>query len=259
MQSADREYWEERARRHGTAACGCLNPIEYRYEERLRWDAFQRLVRPRPGWDVLDIGCGVGTWSRRIAELGSRVVGADFSAEMIKMAAPAPGVEFKVGSAQDLDLPGGKFDLVLSVTVLQHITAEGELERALANIHRMLKDGGRFFLLEYSPKRLTDQQARASHMRYRTRDEWIEECKLAGLELVRVTGVRYIGHRVLGAGVARWRRWRRRDPAEAESAVLTGPEVALNGIATSIDLIAARVPGTNSVSDLHAFLFVRRT
>ncbi len=257
-QSADRDYWEERARRHGTAACGCLNPIEYRYEERLRWDALQRLVKPRAGWDVLDIGCGVGTWSRRLAAQGARVVGADFSAEMIKMATPAKGVEFMVGSAQDLDLPDGRFDLVLSVTVLQHITTEGELPRALANIHRMLKPGGRFFLLEYSPNRPPAQDPRASHMRYRARDEWIAVCRDAGFELVRVTGARYVGHRVLGGGVARWRRWRGMRGAEAENATLTGPEKALEGVATALDLIAARIPGMNSFSDLHAFLFVRK-
>jgi SAM-dependent methyltransferase len=259
-QSADREYWEERARRHGTAACGCLNPIEYRYEERLRWDAFQRLVDLQPGWDVLDIGCGVGTWSRRIAGQGAHVVGADFSAEMIKMATPAQGVEFVVGSAQDLDLPSGKFDLVLSVTVLQHITSDPELQLALANIRRMLKVGGRLFVLEYSPNQPPAEVARPSHMRYRTCDEWIEVCGQAGFDLARVTGVRYIGHRVLGGGVARWRRWRgRRDPAEAENPILTGPEKALQGLATTIDLIAARVPGTSSISDLHAFLFVGRS
>jgi ubiquinone/menaquinone biosynthesis C-methylase UbiE len=257
--SADRDYWEERARRHGTAACGCLNPIEYRYEERLRWDAFQRLVRPQPGWNVLDIGCGVGTWSRRIAGLGANVVGADFSAAMIKMATPTKGVEFMVGSAQDLDLPDGRFDLVLSVTVLQHITADDELRRALANIRRMLKGGGRFFVIEYSPYRLNDQQARASHMRYRTRDEWISVFTVSGFDMVKVTGVRYVGHRVLGGGVARLRRLRRRpDAAGIEDPTLAGPEKALSLLGTGFDLIAARIPGMNSISDLHAFLFVRK-
>jgi len=257
-QSADREYWDERARKHGAAACGCLNPIEYRYEERLRWDAFRRLVTPRTGWRVLDIGCGTGTWSRRIAAMGAHVVGADFSAEMIRMATPAKGVEFMVGSAQDLDLPDGEFDLVLSVTVLQHITADGELRRALANIRRMLKPAGRLFVIEYSPRRLTDQQARASHMRYRTRDEWTSVLTGADFDLVKVRGVRYIGHRLLGGGIARWRRLRgRRDAAALEDPNLAGPEKALNVASTTIDLISARVPGTRSISDLHAFLLAR--
>jgi len=258
-QSADREYWDDRARKHGRAACGCLNPIEYAYEEPLRWDAFRRLVRLQPGWHVLDIGCGVGTWSRRIADHGTLVVGADFSAEMIMMATPASGVEFMVGSAQDLDLPDGSIDLALSVTVLQHITSDGELQHALANIHRMIKPGGLFFVIEYSPRRVTDQQARATHMRYRTRSEWIGVFKASGFDLVKLTGVRYLGHRVLGGGVARWRRLRgRRGSASISDPVLAGPEKAFKVVGTAIDRIAARVPGTNSISDLHAFLFARK-
>jgi ubiquinone/menaquinone biosynthesis C-methylase UbiE len=254
-QSADREYWEDRARRHGAAACGCLDPIEYRYEERLRWGAFRRMVHPRSDWQVLDIGCGTGSWSRRVAALGPHVVGADFSPEMIRMAEPAQGVEFIVGSAQDLDLRNDTFDLVLSVTVLQHITSDVELQRALGNIRRMLKPGGRFFLLEYSPERATAGSQRVSHMRYRTRTEWTGACVDAGFDLVALRGVRFIGHRILGSGVARWRRLRgRRDD---DRAALSGPEEALKAISSSIDLAASRIPGSSSLSDLHAFLFVR--
>jgi SAM-dependent methyltransferase len=256
LSAGDREYWEERARRHGAAACGCLNPVEYRYEERLRWDAFRRLVKLQRGWEVLDVGCGTGTWSRRIAAMGATVVGADFSSEMVRMATPAPGVEFMVGSAQDLALADGRFDLVVSVTVLQHITSDPELERALANLHRMLKPGARFFLLEYSPVGARAQPAGAGHMRYRTVDDWTMLCGRAGFELAKLTGVRFIGHRVLGGGVARWRRLRRRAPENPE---LDLAETALRGMAGTIDLISARIPGTSSIADLHAFLFMRMT
>lgn len=259
MTVADREYWEDRARRHGEAACGCLNPIEYHYEERLRWDAFRRLVTPRADWEVLDVGCGTGIWSRRIAAMGPRVVGADFSSEIIKLAKPAEHVEFVVSSAQDLDLAGGRFDLVLSVTVLQHITDAAELDRALTNLRRMLKPGGLLFLLEYSPNRPKPLPAGAGHMRYRTRAEWISLCVAAGFELVKMTGVRFVGHRLLGGGLSRWRRLSGHgDPAGAASADLTGGERVLKEIATAIDLISARVPGNASRSDLHAFVFRRK-
>jgi ubiquinone/menaquinone biosynthesis C-methylase UbiE len=256
--SGDREYWEERARRYGRAACGCLDPIEYEYEERLRWDAFRRLVPLHASWRVLDIGCGVGTWSRRIAAFGCRVTGADFSAEMIRMATPAERVEFIVGSAQDLALPDRSFDLALSVTVLQHITWDSELQRALANVRRMLKADGRFFVIEYSPQHPPPRPAGASHMQYRSGEEWVHLCSSAGFELTRDSGIRFIGHRVLGSGVARWRRLRnRKRPQETESGLegLTGSERALSAVATAVDLMAARIPGGGRFSDVKALVF----
>src|SRR5438477_930567 len=48
--------------------------------------ATERLLEPRPGMTVLDVGCGNGAFSRRLAELGARVVGVDFSAHLLELA-----------------------------------------------------------------------------------------------------------------------------------------------------------------------------
>src|SRR3712207_5364098 len=48
--------------------------------------AMERLLEVKPGARILDIGCGTGLTSRRLASLGAQVVGIDFAEEMIACA-----------------------------------------------------------------------------------------------------------------------------------------------------------------------------
>lgn len=99
------------------------------------------LLGPRPGERILDLGCGTGHLTARIAEAGARVVGIDSSAEMIAEARRGyPGLRFEVADARDfaLDEP---FDAVFSNAVLHWVKPP---ERAVACIRRTLAPGGRF-------------------------------------------------------------------------------------------------------------------
>jgi len=264
--SSDRQYWEERAVRHGRLACGYLDPRHQVYEQPLRWAAFARMSPIKPGERVLDIGCGVGTWSVRMAEQGAQVLGVDISAAMIDMAEPHAGVEYRVAAAHELDCPDGYFDLVVSVTVLQHITDPEELKRALRNLRRMLKDSGRFFVLEYSPLHSVPSQE-LTYMRYRTHQQWIELMAGEGFALSASGGVRFIGHRAYGA----YRRLRQSrhaaspavaTPASAIAATPTAPSVSstesvLMRMAQATERAIARTPLLRQRSDLHAYVFVK--
>ena len=52
----------------------------------LVWPAVERLLRPRPGARLLDLACGNGLTSRRLAGRGASVVAVDFSEELIALA-----------------------------------------------------------------------------------------------------------------------------------------------------------------------------
>ncbi len=98
------------------------------------------LLEPRAGERVLDLGCGTGHLSARIAEAGARVVGIDFSAEMIAEARRQfPGIRFEVADARDFafDEP---FDAVFSNAALHWVKPP---ERAVACVRRALRAGGR--------------------------------------------------------------------------------------------------------------------
>lgn len=265
--SPDRDYWEDRALTHGRLAGGYLDPWNETYEQPLRWAAFRRICPIVPGLRVLDVGCGTGRWSVRMADMGAQVLGADISARMIEMAEPHPRVEYQVAAAHELDCPDRYFDVVVSVTVLQHITDPGELQRALHNLRRMLKDSGRFFVLEYSPLRTLPSQE-LTYMRYRTQKQWIELMAKEGFQLRSSTGIRFIGRRAYSL----WRRLRGARPAptssSASSAVATGVsggEAAgsSGGEATLLRLTQAMERGISRVaflrqrSDLHAYVFVK--
>jgi 2-polyprenyl-3-methyl-5-hydroxy-6-metoxy-1,4-benzoquinol methylase len=266
--SPDRQYWEERAVKHGRLACGYLDPRHQVYEQPLRWAAFARMSPIKLGERVLDIGCGVGTWSVRMAEQGAQVLGADISAAMIDMAEPHAGVEYRVAAAHELDCPDSYFDLVVSVTVLQHITDPDELKRALRNLRRMLNDSGRFFVLEYSPLHSVPSQE-LTYMRYRTHQQWIDLMAGEGFALASSGGVRFIGHRAYGA----YRRLRQSryagppaaaaptpPPAAAVSPTapsLSSAESVLMRMAQATERAIARMPLIRQRSDLHAYVFVK--
>jgi 2-polyprenyl-3-methyl-5-hydroxy-6-metoxy-1,4-benzoquinol methylase len=94
-------------------------------------------VEPRR---VLEVGCGEGELAERlVAELGVELVAIDQSARMVELTR-ARGVDARVGDVQALVFDGGSFDAVVAAWMLFHVPA---LERALAEISRVLSPGGR--------------------------------------------------------------------------------------------------------------------
>ena len=75
--------------------------------EELIWPATTRLLGPKPGERVLDVACGNGLTSRRLASAGARVVAVDFSTAMIDLAcrrgSPGEEIEYAVLDATDYD------------------------------------------------------------------------------------------------------------------------------------------------------------
>jgi SAM-dependent methyltransferase len=88
----------------------------------------------------LDLGCGDGHLTCRIAESGAHVLGLDASAAMVA-AARERGVEAEQGMAEELPFRDGTFDAVFSNAALHWVRGQDAM---LAQVHRVLKPGGRF-------------------------------------------------------------------------------------------------------------------
>lgn len=89
---------------------------------------------------VGDIGCGTGMISKQLFKMGFRVLGADLSSEVIKLAKQfCPECQFKKGSVYSIPFGSNSFDTVLCLGVLQTV---GELPRALLELSRITKPGG---------------------------------------------------------------------------------------------------------------------
>ena len=107
------------------------------------------LGRPVPGEKVLDIGCGAGVDTLIASHMvmpEGEVTGLDYSSEMIARAKQnqalcgVTNAKFLQGSAEELPLDDGQFDLVISNGAFNLIV---EKEHALAEVFRVLKTGGR--------------------------------------------------------------------------------------------------------------------
>ncbi|HXC91133.1 MAG TPA: methyltransferase domain-containing protein [Stellaceae bacterium] len=96
------------------------------------------LLAPRPGEHILDLGCGDGVLTEKIAEGGAVVVAVDAAPDMVA-AARARGLDARVAAGQDLDF-AGVFDAVFSNAALHWMRPP---ETVLARIFKALKPGGR--------------------------------------------------------------------------------------------------------------------
>ncbi len=91
---------------------------------------------------VLDLGCGPGHESKRLASLGADVIGIDYSSECIRIAKErCHECEFKLMDFRHLDGSLGRFDGVFASGSLIHITP-ADLSDVLKNIAAILKQDG---------------------------------------------------------------------------------------------------------------------
>ena len=194
-------YWEDRARRFATLGSGLAAVCSYGMPEfynRLIHYCQHLALAPwldiPAGARVLDVGCGVGRWSSLLASRGALVTGVDLSPTMIDQAnrrANAEGVamrcRFVVQDLARLDA-GGPFDLVLGVTVLQHILDPQSLRAAIQRMSDHLAPGGRMVLLEAAPARLVNS-CDTTVFRARSRGAYLQLFAQTGLELRAISGV----------------------------------------------------------------------
>lgn len=97
------------------------------------------MLAPAAGERILDLGCGDGALTERLAASGADVTACDRSAEMLKAAAAR---DLRTVQADMASLPfRGEFDAVFSNAALHWTRAQPEV---LAGVHRALKPGGRF-------------------------------------------------------------------------------------------------------------------
>jgi SAM-dependent methyltransferase len=94
----------------------------------------------KPGEKILDLGCGDGQLTLRIAAAGADVLGVDASPDMVR-AARDRGVAADVGDAQQLAYADKTFDAVFSNAALHWVRDQDAM---IAEIDRVLKPGGRF-------------------------------------------------------------------------------------------------------------------
>lgn len=100
-----------------------------------------QLLSPQPQENILDLGCGTGQLTAKIAASGAEVLGIDASVTMIEQAKQNyPDLEFTIADAQTFQVHQS-FDAVFSNATLHWVR---EPEAAIQRINHSLKPAGRF-------------------------------------------------------------------------------------------------------------------
>lgn len=115
---------------------------------RLVWPAVERLLDPQPGERLLDVACGNGVTSRRLAHLEAIVTAFDFSEAMIRLARKRSGpddIDYRVIDATDqqrlLELGPASFDGALCNMALMDMA---EIDPLMHALRSLLRKDGRF-------------------------------------------------------------------------------------------------------------------
>jgi ubiquinone/menaquinone biosynthesis C-methylase UbiE len=114
------------------------------YRDALNTPAFLAMLPLVAGLTGLDVGCGEGSNTRKLAQLGAKMHAVDIAPTFIRHAreteeADPLGIDFQVGDGMALPFPGDSFDFVTALMSLMDMPDQG---RALKEAHRVLRPGG---------------------------------------------------------------------------------------------------------------------
>lgn len=106
------------------------------------------LFKAKKGMKVLDVGCGTGNFSIKLAKMGCEVAGIDVSEEMLKVAEAKAreeglNIKFYKMDVHQMEFEDNTFDGVLSVTAFEFLK---EPEKAIEEIFRVLKPNGQLLI-----------------------------------------------------------------------------------------------------------------
>jgi SAM-dependent methyltransferase len=143
------------------------------------------------GLRVVDVACGTGRWTERLAGLGAEVIGIDACDEMLARAAGKPALAGRVILADAAALPLGAGCSALTICSFA-IGYFAGLDRAFAEMARVTRSGGTVAVCDLHPAAVAagwNRSFRAAGTVYRmehftrSSDEICGEARRAGLEL----------------------------------------------------------------------------
>jgi SAM-dependent methyltransferase len=194
-------YWDMKAEAYqGLARSNWPSNTFNRYWDERQMSILDRALGDVRGLDLVDVACGTGRASIRLARRGARVTGLDFAPRALEAArdeARQAGLEIDFRSYDALAPPPSelvaRFDLGITISCLAMACSEADtFERALGHLVSLVRPGGRFFFLE--PIHSSRLLRRILPMGV---GEWIARSEAHGLTLVGRGGMGFVPTRFL--------------------------------------------------------------
>lgn len=116
-------------------------------------DRFVRAVKPQPHEQILDMAGGTGDIAFRMAKRGALITVSDINQDMLDVGMEraekrkVEGLTWSRQNAEELSFESRSFDAYTIAFGIRNVT---RIDKALAEAHRVLRFGGRFFCLEFS-------------------------------------------------------------------------------------------------------------
>jgi ArsR family transcriptional regulator len=118
-----------------------------------------------PSWTVGDLGCGTGQVSAALAPFVAKVVGVDESAAMLQAAKKRllafTNVDLRRGDLEELPIDDRRLDAATMMLVLHHLPSP---EKAIAEVARVLKPGGRVVIVDMLPHDRDNYRQQMGHV-----------------------------------------------------------------------------------------------
>lgn len=152
----------------------------------------QELATLPHGACVLDFGCGTGGITRTLLANGFHAIGVEISPALLKLGRESTTASpYVLFDGESIPLCDNAIDAAVTYVVLNHIMDNKDLARILAEIHRILRPGGRLLAIEQIRRRDHHDIARHSHRR--SMDKFCNLFDDAGFTLDRRQTLRF-GH-----------------------------------------------------------------
>jgi 2-polyprenyl-3-methyl-5-hydroxy-6-metoxy-1,4-benzoquinol methylase len=147
------KFWDKRAIKYGHT--GWSDFAIYHYDQLLRIKTIIGLIANFECKEfALDYGCGIGDFANSLSNYYKKIDAVDISPIIIEKAEKINKREnINYTSLSDFEFISNKYNLILSITVIQHIMDKNEYEKTIKNFYYSLQKDGYLVLLESIAKK----------------------------------------------------------------------------------------------------------
>jgi 2-polyprenyl-3-methyl-5-hydroxy-6-metoxy-1,4-benzoquinol methylase len=197
-----RQYWNNRFDKYGHT--GWKIPVIYKYDQKLRFKSFTRILNnlkynTNKKVNALDIGCGSGDFIRILNDYNMNITGIDISEKAVKHVQNIfkNNNSVKVYNQDIINLQNleKKFDLIISITVLQHVLNHNEKVAVLKVLNKIIESSGYLILLESIEK--GKEKGKEFYINHKTKQEWVSLFESTNFKVVSIKSYPYYGLKLL--------------------------------------------------------------